>query len=162
MRSSTRLAALCARSSTRLAAQGAPRIELGTYRSAVDGSATELYTRYSVPQPWLLLDVLDNFTWFGRVAFRMAFAQGMTLVLECGWIKGLARLFFAAAPIGFTNKHLISLSLLLRRCLCIPKIIQKLRMFSWNSACVTTIAAMMASVLRIEKTRTYAFLQSMP
>ena len=59
-------------------------------------------------------------------------AQGVALVLDCGWIKGLGRLFLqllhtgftnkhllptpllglfsAAAPIGFTNKHLIPLS----------------------------------------------------
>ena len=36
-----------------------------------------------------------------RLAFRMAFAQGVALVLEC---------LSAAAPIGFTNKHLISLA----------------------------------------------------
>ena len=32
------------------------------------------------------------------VAFRMAFAQGAALVLECGWIKGLGRLFLQLLP----------------------------------------------------------------
>ena len=34
-----------------------------------------------------------------RLAFRMAFAQGVALVLECGWIKGLGRLFLQLLPL---------------------------------------------------------------
>tara|TARA_B100001142_G_scaffold322696_1_gene371474 strand:- start:5171 stop:5359 length:189 start_codon:yes stop_codon:yes gene_type:complete len=33
------------------------------------------------------------------VAFRMAFAQGVALVLECGWIKGLGLLFLQLLPL---------------------------------------------------------------
>ena len=33
------------------------------------------------------------------LAFRMAFAQGVALVLECGWIKGLGRLFLQLLPL---------------------------------------------------------------
>ena len=32
------------------------------------------------------------------LAFRMAFAQAVVLVLECGWIKGLGRLFLQLLP----------------------------------------------------------------
>ena len=35
----------------------------------------------------------------GGLAFRMAFAQGVALVLECGWIKGLGRLFLQLLPL---------------------------------------------------------------
>ena len=33
------------------------------------------------------------------LAFRMAFAQGVALVLECGWIKGLGLLFLQLLPL---------------------------------------------------------------
>jgi len=36
---------------------------------------------------------------FIQLALCMAFAQGVALVLECGWIKGLGRLFLQLLPL---------------------------------------------------------------
>ena len=44
--------------------------------------------------------LLSNFIYSSTViAFRMEFAQGVALVLECGWIKGLGRLFLQLLPL---------------------------------------------------------------
>ena len=37
-------------------------------------------------------------------------AQGVALVLDCGWIKGLGRLFLQLLPLVLPIKHLISLT----------------------------------------------------
>ena len=42
---------------------------------------------------------MNEFYYRQDIAFRMAFAQGVALVLECGWIEGFGRLFLQLLPL---------------------------------------------------------------
>ena len=89
---------------------GRHTIQPTSARFSIYAYAWSIFDRYrGVADSWLWVPELSFNPW---IAFRMAFAQGVALVLECGWIKGLGRLFLQLLPLVLPiNTWSLSLSL---------------------------------------------------